>query len=64
MLIRENMELLERTYLSPFATLSENSKGRDREEPHVTSVQFSKGTGIGSSIVNHSEGLGIRPRYF
>lgn len=27
------MELLERTYLSPFATLSENSKGRDREEP-------------------------------
>lgn len=33
MLIRENMELLERTYLSPFATLSENSKGRDREEP-------------------------------
>lgn len=32
MLIRENIELLERTYLSPFATLSENSKGRDREE--------------------------------
>lgn len=32
MLIRENMELLERTYLSPFATLSENSKGRDRQE--------------------------------
>lgn len=33
MTIRENMELLERTYLSPFATLSENSKGRDKEEP-------------------------------
>ena len=33
MLIRENIELLERTYLSPFAALSENSKGRDREEP-------------------------------
>ncbi|MEY8518378.1 deoxyguanosinetriphosphate triphosphohydrolase [Lachnospiraceae bacterium 29-84] len=33
MLIRENMELLERTYLSPFATLSENSKGRAKEEP-------------------------------
>lgn len=32
MLIRENMELLERTYLSPFATLSQNSRGRDREE--------------------------------
>lgn len=33
MLIRDNMELLERTYLSPFATLSQNSKGRDKEEP-------------------------------
>lgn len=32
MTIRENMELLERTYLSPFATLSENSRGRDKEE--------------------------------
>ncbi len=32
MLIRENIELLERTYLSPFATLSENSRGRDRQE--------------------------------
>ncbi len=32
MLIRENIERLERTYLSPFATLSEKSKGRDREE--------------------------------
>ena len=33
MLIRENIEFLERTYLSPFAALSENSKGRDRQEP-------------------------------
>lgn len=32
MTIRENMELLERTNLSPFATLSENSRGRDRKE--------------------------------
>ncbi len=32
MLIRENIELLERTYLSPFASLSEKSKGRDRKE--------------------------------
>ena len=32
MLITENMELLERTYLSPFAALSQNSRGRDREE--------------------------------
>ncbi len=33
MLITENIEFLERTYLSPFATLSENSKGRERQEP-------------------------------
>lgn len=32
MTIRENMELFERTNLSPFATLSENSRGRDRKE--------------------------------
>lgn len=32
MTIRENMEELERTNLSSFATLSENSKGRDRKE--------------------------------
>ena len=32
MTIREQLELLERTYLSPFATLSENSKGRERPE--------------------------------
>ncbi len=32
MLIRENIEFLERNYLSPFATLSENSRGRDRQE--------------------------------
>lgn len=32
MTIRENMELLERTNLSSFATLSENSRGRDRQE--------------------------------
>ncbi len=33
MTIREQMELSERTYLSPYAALSQNSKGRDREEP-------------------------------
>lgn len=33
MLIRENIEFLERAHLSPFATLSENSKGRERQEP-------------------------------
>lgn len=33
MSIRENLEQMEEIYLSPFATLSANSKGRDREEP-------------------------------
>ncbi len=31
--IRENMEQLEQRYLSPYATLSQNSRGRDRNEP-------------------------------
>ena len=31
--IREKQELWEREYLSPFASLSQNSLGRDREEP-------------------------------
>jgi dGTPase len=33
MTIRENLEQREKSYLSPYATLSINSKGRDREEP-------------------------------
>jgi dGTPase len=33
MTIRENLEQWEKEYLSPYATLSINSKGRDREEP-------------------------------
>ncbi len=32
MIIREQMEMLERTYLSPFAMLSENSRGRKEQE--------------------------------
>ena len=33
MTIRENLEQREKVYLSPYATLSMNSKGRDHEEP-------------------------------
>ncbi len=33
MTIREQLELREREYLSPFAALSENSRGRDVDEP-------------------------------
>lgn len=32
MLIRENIECMERKYLSPYATLSEKSRGRDKQE--------------------------------
>ena len=32
MTIRESLEYWEKEYLSPFATLSMNSKGREREE--------------------------------
>ena len=31
--IRETTEKWEREYLSPYASLSENTRGRDREEP-------------------------------
>lgn len=33
MTIREQLEERELEYLSPYATLSRDSKGRDREEP-------------------------------
>ena len=33
MTIREQLELSERTYLSSYAMLSQDSRGRDREEP-------------------------------
>ena len=55
MTIREEMEYLERTYMSPYATLSENTRGRDREEPECDIRRFFSVTGIGSYIVNRSE---------
>ena len=33
MIVRQQLEQIEREYLSPYATLSENSKGRLKEEP-------------------------------
>ena len=33
MTIREELELREMAYLSPYAVLSKNSKGRKRKEP-------------------------------
>ncbi len=33
MIVRESMEQLEQQYLSPYAALSQNTKGRDRKEP-------------------------------
>ncbi len=44
MSIRENLERMEEISLSPFATLSVNSRGRDREEPQCDIPScFSKG---------------------
>ena len=55
MIIREQMELLERTYLSPFATLSENSKGRDIPEEECDIRRYFKETETGFCTVNHSD---------
>ena len=46
MSIRENLERMEEISLSPFATLSVNSRGRDREE------LFFKGTETGFCTVS------------
>ncbi len=54
--IRETTEKWEREYLSPYASLSENTRGRDREEPSVISVRSTSGTGTGFYIASHSEG--------
>lgn len=48
MTIREQMEQRELEYLSPYAAMSVNSKGRDREEIPCDIRQYIKETGIGS----------------
>ena len=56
MTIREQLELSERTYLSSYAMLSQDSRGRDREEPECDIRRFFSVTGIGSCTANLSGG--------
>ena len=58
MTVRENLEQWEKIYLSPYATLSMNSKGRAREEDSVTSDLFSERQGQDHSfqVVQKTEG--------
>ena len=57
MTIREELEKMERETLSPYATLSVNTKGREREEEQCdVRPVFSSETGTESCIVRHSGG--------
>lgn len=62
--IREMREAWEADYLSCYASLSKNTRGRDREEQPVTSALHISATVTGFSIANPSEDSNIRPRYF
>ena len=55
MTIREELEKMERETLSPYATLSVNTKGRERENSAMSGLFFSE-TGTESCIVRHSGG--------
>lgn len=56
MTIREELEKMERETLSPYATLSVNTKGREREEEQCDVRPFFSETGTESCIVRHSGG--------
>ena len=43
MTVRENLEQWEKIYLSPYATLSMNSKGRARQDHSFQVVQKTEG---------------------
>ena len=54
MTIREQLEAREEEYLSPYATLSRNSRGRERMKNSVISALSSRETETGYFIVKHS----------
>ena len=54
MTIRERMERMEHEMLSPYAALSENSKGRDYPEALVIYVPYTRETETVFSTVRHS----------
>ena len=51
--IREQQESREHEYMSPYASFSDESRGRDKPEPQCDSVRFIRGTGIEYYIVSH-----------
>ena len=54
MTIRESTELWEKTYLSPYASCSCDSRGRDREEPECDIRPVYRGIATASCTVNRS----------
>ncbi len=54
--IREQLEEREVEYLSPYATLSRNSRGRQREGRSAISVRYFRGTGTGFCTARHFAG--------
>lgn len=56
MTIREQLELSERTYLSSYAMLSQDSRGGTEKNRNAIFVRFFSVTGIGSCTANLSGG--------
>ena len=52
MTIREELEMREHQYLSPYASFSDESAGRDRGKSRAIYARCTKETGIGFYIVN------------
>ena len=53
--VRESLEALEEQTLSPYASFSSRTRGRDHAEPVIYGRSIRE-TGIGSSTVRHSAG--------
>ena len=51
--IREELEQYEQDYLSPYASKSAETRGRDREEPAVISGRPISATATGFFIASH-----------
>lgn len=60
--IREMAEQREADYLSPYASLSRNSRGRDGRNRPAISARFIREIGTGFFIQRPSGGLSTRPR--
>lgn len=64
MTIRENLEQWESEYLSPYATQSALSRGRDRQEEQCDIRPVFRETGTGYCIQNRSGALRTKRRFF